>query len=44
MSAGPHPLELSLVHEDLLRGDVLKRFAAVSVPIEVEAAERNPWG
>ena len=42
MSAGRHTLELELIHEDLLRGDVLKRFAAVSMPIEVEAAEQNP--
>ena len=43
VSAGRHTLELELVHEDLLRGDVLRRFAAVSLPIDVEAAERNPW-
>jgi hypothetical protein len=40
---GHHTLELTLVHEDLLRGGILRRFAGVSLPIEVEAAERNPW-
>ncbi len=43
LSAGRHMLELALVHEDLLRGDVIRRFAAVSLPLDVEAAERNPW-
>ncbi len=43
LSPGRHTLELELVHEDLLRGDVIRRFAAVSLPIDVEAAERNPW-
>ena len=43
VSAGRHTLKLALVHEDLLRGDVVRRFAAASLPIDVEAAERNPW-
>jgi hypothetical protein len=36
--AGRHTLELELVHEDLLRGDVIKRFAAASLAIDVKAA------
>lgn len=43
VSAGRHTLELALVHEDLLHGDVIRRFAAASLPIDVEAAKRNPW-
>ena len=42
-SAGRHTLELELVHEDLLRGALIRRFAVVSLPIDVEAAELNPW-
>jgi tRNA (mo5U34)-methyltransferase len=41
--AGRHALELSLVHEDLLRGCILRRFAGVSLSIEIDEAERNPW-
>jgi hypothetical protein len=37
MSAGRHMLEFELVHEDQLRGNVIGRFAAASLPIEVEA-------
>jgi hypothetical protein len=36
-NAGRHTLELALVHEDMLRGGVIRRFAAVSLPIDVEA-------
>lgn len=43
ISAGRHTLELTLVHEDPARGEPIRRFAATSLPIEVEAAERNPW-
>jgi hypothetical protein len=43
MSAGRYTLEISLVHEDLLRGGMLRRFAEVSLSIDVEDAERNPW-
>jgi hypothetical protein len=43
-NAGRHTLELALVHEDPLRGGVIRRFAETSLPIDVEAAEQNPWG
>lgn len=43
LRAGPHTLELSLVHEDLLSGGILKRFAGASLSIDVEEAEQNPW-
>jgi len=43
LSAGRHTLELALAHEDLLRGNVIRRFAAASLPIDVEAGERNHW-
>jgi hypothetical protein len=43
-NAGRHTLELALVHEDLLRSGVIRRFAETSMPIDVEAAEQNPWG
>jgi hypothetical protein len=36
-SAGRHTLELALVHEDLMHGDLIRRFAAVSLPIDVVA-------
>jgi hypothetical protein len=39
VSAGRHTLELALVHEDLLHGNVIRRFAATSLPIEVEAVQ-----
>ena len=39
--AGRHILNLELVHEDPLQGDVIRRFAAVSLPIDVELAERT---
>ncbi len=38
-STGQHMLEVALVHEDPLREQVIRRFAAVSLPIDVEAAE-----
>jgi hypothetical protein len=41
--AGRHTLELELVHEDLLRREVIRRFATVSLAIDVEAGARNPW-
>jgi hypothetical protein len=37
-SAGRHTLECELVHEDPLRGKVIRRFAGASLPIEVAAA------
>ncbi len=37
-SAGRHTLELELVHEDALHGDVIRRFAETSLPIDVETA------
>jgi hypothetical protein len=40
--AGRHTLELELVHEDPLRGEVIRRFAATSLPIDVEAATGAP--
>jgi hypothetical protein len=40
---GRHALECELVHEDLLQGNVIRRFATASLQIDVEAAERNPW-
>jgi len=43
-NAGRHTLELALVHEDPLRSSVIRRFAETSMPIDVEAAEQNPWG
>ncbi len=43
LSAGRHTLELELVHEDPLHGHTIRRFAAVSLSIDIEAAERNPW-
>jgi peptidoglycan/xylan/chitin deacetylase (PgdA/CDA1 family) len=42
-SAGRHTLELELVHEDLSHGEVIGRFAAASLPIEVEAVGGSPW-
>jgi hypothetical protein len=36
-NAGRHTLELALVHEDLLRGEVVRRFVSTSLPIDVEA-------
>ncbi len=42
VSAGRHTLELALVHEDPLHGNVIRRFAAALLPIDVEVAERNP--
>lgn len=36
-SAGRHTLELELIHEDALHGDVIRRFAETSLPIDVEA-------
>jgi hypothetical protein len=41
-SPGRHALELSLVHEDLLRGEVIRRFAAASLPVQVEYAREGP--
>ncbi len=41
MSAGQHTLELALVHEDLLSGTIVRRFAAASLPIHVQAPERD---
>jgi hypothetical protein len=38
VEAGRHELELELVHEDPLRGGVIRRFAPASLPIDVEAA------
>jgi hypothetical protein len=38
-SAGRHTLECELVHEDLLHGNVIRRFAAASLSIDVEAAK-----
>jgi hypothetical protein len=38
--AGRHTLELGLVHEDLLRGEVVRRFAEASLPIYVEVADQ----
>jgi hypothetical protein len=35
-SPGRHTLELALVHADLRSGDVIRRFATVSLPIEVK--------
>jgi hypothetical protein len=35
-SGGRHTLELTLVHTDLRSGEVIERFAAVSLPIEVK--------
>jgi hypothetical protein len=43
-NAGRHTLEVALVHEDPLREGVIRRFAETSLPIDVEAAEQNPWG
>jgi hypothetical protein len=40
---GRQTLELSLVHRDLLRGHLVRRFAHTSLSLDVEAAERNPW-
>jgi hypothetical protein len=39
MSAGRHTLELELVHGDPMRGEVIRRFAAATLPVEVENAE-----
>jgi hypothetical protein len=41
--AGRQTLECELVHEDPLNGTVIRRFGATSLPVDVEAAERNPW-
>jgi hypothetical protein len=34
--AGRHTLELALVHEDAIRGEIRRRFAAASLPVTVE--------
>lgn len=39
LSAGRQTLELSLVHEDLLSGNLIRRFAAVQLPIDVEGTQ-----
>lgn len=44
LNAGRHTIELALVHEDPLRGSIIRRFAETSLAIDVEAAEQNPWG
>jgi hypothetical protein len=41
-SIGRHTLELNLVHEDALRGEVIRRFAETSLQIDVEAADQGP--
>ena len=38
---GQHTLELSLVHEDALRGEMVRRFAETFQRIEVEAASQG---
>jgi hypothetical protein len=40
---GRHTLECELVHEDLLHGNVIRRFAGAALPINVEAAKLNAW-
>jgi hypothetical protein len=39
--AGRHTLELGLVHEDLLGGEVVRRFAETSLPIDVRVADQS---
>jgi hypothetical protein len=38
MRTGQHMLEIELVHEDPLRGEVIERFAAASLPIKIESS------
>jgi hypothetical protein len=40
-SAGRHVLELELVHDDALHGNVIRRFAGMSMPVEVEDEENR---
>ncbi len=41
---GRQTLECELVHEDLLKGTVIRRFGATSLPVDVDATGRNPCG
>jgi hypothetical protein len=39
---GQHTFECELVHEDPLRGDVIRRFATTALQLDVEAVELSP--